>query len=81
MIAPTTAQIKHVIIEVILAMNNGLIKCSKISTTIIIETNGNIAFFIIFSNSLYSKFISFFNFLNDIVNDKLVPIIVEIIAP
>ena len=45
MIAPTTAQIKHVIIEVILVVNNGLIKCSRISTTIIIETNGNIAFF------------------------------------
>ena len=50
-------------------------------TNAIIDANGNNAFFIIFNNSLYSKFISFFNFLNDIVNDILVPIIVEIIAP
>lgn len=81
MIAPTNAQIKHGMIEVILDVKYGLMKCSITRTTTVIEASGNISFFIIVRRLLYSKLNSFFSFLSEIISESVEPIIVEMIAP
>ena len=68
--APIKAQIKHGIITVILVLKYPLIKYSKPNTTTIIVISGNNSFFIILNIPEYSKFIDFFNALNDINTDN-----------